>query len=118
MTEVTCDIDLYESEMLQIAKMNQKLRRAIATHRDLESFRREIIERFDEIGLIAHVALYEDTSGPEPIYWPAITITGRHEARVFDHDRMRHEVQSNLRGLPGQDNVAPLRISVPRTLPS
>jgi hypothetical protein len=112
------DINLYDTEVLAIEKMAEKLRTAVGTARNLEAFRREVSQRFDEIGLVARVAVYEQQTRQGPVYFPEITIVGRHAARSFDHDQMRHEVQRNVIGRPGHDDVAPLVVSVPQAAPS
>lgn len=113
MTELNCDIDLYDTELVQVRAVGVRLRQWVGSHRDLEGFRREAIERFEDIGLHARVVVYEDLSGPEPVYHPEITIVGRIERVVFDHDQMRHEVRANVIGRAGHEDISPLVVSVP-----
>ena len=112
------DVDLYDTEVLAVREVGERLRRSVGATRGLEAFRREAVERFAEIGLVAQVTVYEQHTRQGPVYHPEIAIVGRTEPRAFDHDRMRAEVQANVAGRPGHDDVSPLVVSVPRSLPS
>lgn len=117
------DIDLYDSEILAIEGvvkvLNTESRRKETT---VEGWRNEIVNRFAEINMRASVVLHsiegiEDDEGlmhvPEDTrILTTITIEGRiDEPTEFDHDRMRHEVQANIRGLDQPE--APSRLIVP-----
>ena len=106
------DLDLLDSERLAIARVYQALTQSIGTTRDSESFRREIENRFHEIGFHAKV-IFRDIG--DNVMSPEVSITGRTEANTegFDHERMAHEVQADILGTgrSNSDRVAP--VSVP-----
>lgn len=114
--EVTSLIDLYDHEVDWI---DRRIMPAIARHqktsRDLEAFRREVMERFAEP---EPVTLLNDGKGPESryqgldvrvnvyetnhagVYWFEFSIQGRMDkGHEFDHDRQVHEVTNDLLGL-------------------
>lgn len=96
-------IDVYDSEIVQIEHVMETLKSRSAGRRDYEAFDREIKERFAEIGLKIsvnwHTAADEHGRKIEDTHIPEITIDGRLDGRVFDPDRMVHEVTSDLLGL-------------------
>jgi hypothetical protein len=92
--------DLYDSEIIQISEVINRLNQTVVwSGRRLESAEREIKERFQHINLNVTVTWVMDAGGYSI---PQITIVSRVDAIAFDHDRMRHEVQSGmLNGDPG-----------------
>lgn len=112
-TEEAIDTEsLYDHERIAINKVMQVLAENIGSHRELGAFQREVRERFAEIGFVARCDFYEDEADTRPkgerTQIPQITITGRTEAMKvgeFDHDRMGHEVRSNILGVKNQENV-------------
>ena len=103
MSELASEIDLYDHDRLAINKVVHQLRQSIGKRRDTEGFAREVMDRFAEAGFYVDVSL--STEDNHTIN-TEIVITGRIEPEAeFDHDRMGHEVRSNLLGVKGQDNV-------------
>jgi hypothetical protein len=100
MSQVIPAIDLYDSEILLIEKVLEKLNEKQGRHVQMEDFRREIIGRFEEIGLIVSVMVYSTAdSGGLPIddvYAFDITISDRCERKPFDMDRQRYEVVNDV----------------------
>lgn len=98
--EVTSDINLYDSELLRVEEVALKLQEKTGTRRDAEDFRREIIGRFEEIGLIVQtrVLIPADTPyGREPEFVMfGVVITDRCEHKPFDHERQAHEVRADI----------------------
>lgn len=101
--EVTPQIDLYDSEFPLIegvlAKINDKSGKSVP----LEAFRREIIGRFEEIGLVVAVRVYStmDSGGLplDDVYAFDIDIYDRCERKPFDFDRMHYEVVNDVAGI-------------------
>jgi hypothetical protein len=102
-------IDLYDTELKAIDEQvlpplaNQTGKTFLAddwpTRRD--SFEREVVGRFSEIGIVAKVVgWYVDPDDPlDNAPTPRIEIQGRTERIEFDHDRMVSEVTSDVLGL-------------------
>jgi hypothetical protein len=103
---VGASIELYDSDILKIEEVLNKLNEKVGTNQNYESLEREIRGRFAEIDLVAEVSWYEYAVSGQKIEggaMPEITITGRIELeKEFDHDRLRHEVVQNILDLPGQ----------------
>lgn len=103
------EIDLYDSEVISIKGVIAALNQTRQTKdTSVEGWRREIIQRFEDIGLKVRVILHEieqveiGTGVREGQILTDITIVGRlDEMKVgqFDHDRQRHEVRSNILGV-------------------
>lgn len=109
-TEVGSDIDLYDSEIVQIRQVIADLSQNIGKPRNLEAFRQEAINRFGEIGFHVEVRLYEAHDpmrlSKRTFIHPAITIQDRivHEDE-FDHARQSREVQTNTLKVKGAETV-------------
>lgn len=107
-TDVGSDIDLYDSEIVQIRQVIADLSQNIGKPRNLEAFRQEAINRFGEIGFHVEVRLYEAESvetGDHFIH-PAITIMDRIVREdEFDHARQAREVQTNTLKVKGAETV-------------
>lgn len=98
-------IEILDSEMLEIEQVMNSLKDKTYGGRRLDrgQFDSEIQERFGRIGFKVHVLWYE-TDEPDMIM-PEITIVDRTEkVGEFDHDKMFHEVTSDILGL-GQGGV-------------
>lgn len=97
MNEVIPHIDLYDSEFFDIenvlASLNQKQKKNV----HLESFRREIIERFEDIGLIVRVKVY-DTNVAD-VYAFDVDIYDRCEKLDYDYDQQTWEVRKDILGI-------------------
>lgn len=106
--EVQSQISLYDSEIIKIEGVLEKLnkRRTKTSRMSYEAFTDETRNRFLEAGLVVSVRWYsagvEQPDGTmkavEGTLIPEIVITGRTDAKTFafDHERMAHEVQSDL----------------------
>lgn len=97
-------LNVYDSEIQQIQGVLATLNGRTYKAYDLNSFEREIVERFQEIGFQVDVKWYE-TNLPD-VYIPEIDVISRCapiKPGEFDHDRMRHEVVNNVLGLPEED---------------
>jgi hypothetical protein len=103
MSTVTPAIDLYDSEVLLIEGVLAKLNEKMGRHVQMEDFRKEIIGRFEEIGLIVGVMVYStaDAGGLplDDVYAFDITISDRCERKPFDYDRQRYEVINDVAGI-------------------
>lgn len=92
-SEITSQIEIHDHEILQLERVVEHLNAQRGKMRDLEDFRREIIERFEEVGFAVHVIVNEtDQAG---VFWFTISITDRVSGQ-FDPDRQVHEVTSDL----------------------
>lgn len=94
--DVNVNVDLMDSEVLKcervIAKLNEKSQRWV----DMEGFRKEIIERFQEIGLGVAVRVY--TTNVDGCFAFDVDIDKRLSG-AFDPDQQVHEVTNDLLGL-------------------
>ncbi len=102
--------DLYDSEVLEIDRITAVLSQKIGTMTELSAIQREVRERFAEAGFVARCDFYKDMNDPRP--WdekpslPRISIVGRTEkVGEFDHERMGHEVRSNILGKNEQGDI-------------
>ncbi len=96
-------IDLYDSEILAAEKVLEALNEKSGKAVPLEAFRKEIIGRFEEIGLVVDPKVWTSALG-EGIFEFEIEIQGRTEPRAFDYDRQVHEVTNDILDLlPNQD---------------
>lgn len=94
---VTNHIDLLDSEILEIEKVINAINAKQKKRVDLEGFRKEIIGRFEEIGLGVGVRAY--MTNVEGVVGFEIDIERRIEPKPFDHDRQVNEVVNDLLGL-------------------
>lgn len=104
--EMTSDIELYDHDIQAIGEVLGQLKLRQETVVPLESYRKEMIGRFADIGLVANVQVW--STDAEGVYWFDITIAGRLEPTVFDHDRQVAEVTRDLLGL-GEGGVISTR---------
>lgn len=105
---VTSQVNLYDSEIIKIEEVLERLneRREKTARMSYEAFTDEAKNRFLEIGLVASVLWYEAGVEQEDgsmqkvdgVLIPEILIKARTDAGTFqfDHDKMGHEVQSDL----------------------
>lgn len=97
-------IQLYDSDIIEIEKVLEALNKRKGQRTDYERWTHEVKERFHRIGLSVSVRWYEagveradgSLEKIEGTLIPEIVVTGRVEKHTFDHDRMSHEVQSDL----------------------
>lgn len=92
--EVHSLIQLYDSEILQCEKVLAELNKSQGKRRDLEDYRKEIIGRFEEVGLVVTVLVYDTTI--ESVYAFDIQIEGRTGKFDYDPDQMVHEVREDI----------------------
>lgn len=99
-------IDLYDSDFFVIEQIAKKLNESSGKLRQVEGFRKEIIERFEEAGLRVDVKTW--STNLDGAYAFDIEIVDRCErlSHGFDHDRQAWEVQNAILGLddPGSFN--------------
>lgn len=105
---VSSQVSLYDTEILAIEKVLEKLnaRRDSTARMSYEAFTDEVKNRFHEIGLVVSVLWYEAGAEQpdgslkkiEGTLIPEIVIKARTDAKTFqfDHERMQHEVQSDI----------------------
>ena len=108
--------DLYDSEVIEINKLMAEITQNIGRPREGGSLQREVRERFAEIGFVVRCDLWKDDDDPrdwdDKPWWPIITLIGRTEDQgEFDHDRMGHEVRSNILGKNDQGNVQKTQVA-------
>jgi hypothetical protein len=104
MTDVTSQIELYDSDIAAIDRGPLKW----ATEQQgkamvLDSFVRGVVGRFEDIGLRSRVNTHESSEPGTYVF--EIVITGRIEEKAFDYDKMVHEVVHNLLDIPGEGGV-------------
>ena len=102
--------DLYDSERIEINRVMASLMEKMGATVEGSAFQREVRERFAEIGFVVRCDFWKDEDDPrswdERPWIPSITLLGRTEKQgEFDHERMGHEVRSNILGKKDQDNV-------------
>lgn len=99
---VEANIDLYDSEIVEIRRVLKAIQTNVGKRRNLETFRQEVINRFGEIGFTVEVRMYEAVRETDPevgFVHPTITITGRIEQEEeYDHARQGHEVRADVLG--------------------
>lgn len=108
---VEAEIDLYDSDRANLARLvNWLNQRYVGEHKNPQKYAEELVERFHHEGFYVEVRMFtdEDYEGPDAdmVWYPYVIITGRTDPEEeFDHDRMSHEVRSDLLGVNRQGNV-------------
>jgi hypothetical protein len=87
-------IDLYDHEIIEAEKVLEALNEKRGKATNLEAFRKEIIGRFEEIGLVVDPKVWG--TNQDDLYAFDIEIQGRCEPHAFDYDRQVHEVTSDI----------------------
>lgn len=95
--EISSQIDLLDSDVLAIEEAVKPLQAKRGQRMHMESFRKEILDRFAEQGFKVDVKVW-DTDQPG-VYAFDIDIVARMEPQPFDVERMQHEVRNDLLGL-------------------
>lgn len=92
-------IDLLDSEILSIEKVWKNLQDHVGRARNLQGFVSEVTHRFEDIGLVVDVIMYQDNDTGEFI--PKIEIVGRCEPQKdgFDFERLQWEVREDILGI-------------------
>lgn len=104
---VSSEVNLYDSEIIKVESVLDKLneRRHKTARVNYEAYTDEVKNRFHEIGLVASVLWYEAGAEQpdgslkkiEGVLIPEIVIKARTDKKFqFDHDKMAHEVQSDI----------------------
>lgn len=104
----------YDSEMLEIEKVKQRLIQMQGQRMNPQDFVDRAVDLFAKIGFHADVRTYttgaieqkgniEKVEEVPDLYTFEIEIVGRLDRHEFDHDKMSHEVQRNVLGLPGPE---------------
>lgn len=86
-----------DSEILEIQRVHRELEGRTYKRHNLDSFQREIVERFGQIGWKVDVKWF--STNVAGTYIPQVDIVDRIETKEFDHDQMAHEVQNDILGL-------------------
>lgn len=95
---LTANCEVHDSEIMEIEKVLDRLNdRASSGSIDLDSFDREIKDRFHQIGFIVDVAWWH--TNVEGVKRPDIVIKDRTERKQFDHDQKVHEITNDILGL-------------------
>lgn len=97
MNEVIPSIELYDSEFFAIEKVLAALNQKQKKNVNLESFRKEIIERFEDIGLIVRVKVYD--TDQYKVYRFDIDIYDRCERKDYDYEKQTWEVRKDILGI-------------------
>jgi hypothetical protein len=87
-------VNLYDHEILEAEKVLEALGKKQRTSQNLESFRKEIVERFAEIGLVVFAKVYNTTE--DGVYAFEVEIRGRTEELNWDPDQQVHEVRTDI----------------------
>lgn len=97
-------IDLYDSEIIELEKVLEILNRKRGVETNMEGFRQEVLDRFHKEGFIVDVKVFDTTQGGT--YAFDVEIIERVDPiKEFDHDRLRHEIVSNLLNIPGGGGI-------------
>lgn len=126
---VEAAIDLYDSERVAIRdKVFPAIHAAQGSKRSIQGFVDEVTNRFhQDAGLLVEVTVWENeianASRPmeERLYGFKVYIHDRVKPEAeFDHDRMKHEVRSDVLGLRGGDDRTSKKVSMssPQAAPS
>jgi len=112
--DLTSGIDLFDSDIVRIERVLAALNAKRGKSIPLEAFRKEVVDRFFQIGLGVDVRVWE--TNVAGVFAFDIQINSRSEA--FDPDRMVHEVTNDLLDL-GEGGVissqkAGMRDSTPK----
>lgn len=94
-------IDLNDSDLLALEKVDQWARHRQKSRRDIDQFTRDLEEQINNAGFTCNVKVYD--TNQEGVYGFELEITGRTGASVFDPDKQVWEVTNNILELPGQD---------------
>lgn len=98
--DLTTDIQVYDHEIPALEKVSRILNEKVASRRDAEDFRREIVGRFAEIGFVVETKVFvpADTPyGKEPDFVTFnLALVGRCDPQPFDHERQAAEVRADI----------------------
>jgi hypothetical protein len=97
-------VNILDSEIKELQGVHQTLEGRTYKSHNLAAFEREIVERFQEIGFVVDVKWYQTNIAS--VSSPVVEVIGRCTPVApedFDHEKMAHEVVSNVLGLPEED---------------
>lgn len=92
--DVNVACNLLDSEVLKVESVLREINQKTGKSVNLEGFRKEIIGRFEDIGLKVQVRAY--TSNEDGVYPFDIDIVDHCERKAFDYDRQVHEVTTDI----------------------
>lgn len=85
--------DIHDSEIIEIERrVLEPLSTRSGSYTDLESFRKEAIDRFRDVGFVVEVQVF--TTNVENVYWFDFNLTRR--LRPFDPDQQVWEVTNDI----------------------
>lgn len=96
-SEIAQGFQLYDHELEAAFKVLARLRERSTSRRDLDSFDREIRQRFEEIGLVVRVQWWD--THQDGVFRPDVDIIGRTHHEEFDFDRQVHEATHDVLGI-------------------
>ena len=88
------EVDFLDSEILLLEGVLNKLHASQRKTLNLESFRKEIHERFEEIGFTVDVKVW--TTSQEGVFGFTVEPLDRIEKKPFDYDQMSYEVTEDI----------------------
>jgi hypothetical protein len=87
-------MELYDSEILMVEKVLERLGEKQRTAQNLEAFRKEIVERFAEIGFAVTAKVFE--TNQDDVYAFDVQIDDRTAPHVMDRDKQVHEAVEDI----------------------
>ncbi len=93
MSEVTSQIELNDQDILRMEPVIKMLNDRKGSPRNLDAFRREAIERFEDVGFRVDVKVYD--TNVQGVYAFDIEIQDRYEGK-FDPDQMVWEATNDV----------------------
>ena len=112
---VTSMVELNDSDILRLEGVFRRLQERQGQSLNLDAFRREMVERFYDVGFRVDVKVW--STNVEGVYSFDIEIQERIEGK-FDPDRQVHEVTNDLLGLGTggviKSEVTPSGLIVPK----
>jgi hypothetical protein len=98
MTDLTKSINVYDSEINEIHRVLEILRRKAESPQSYQAFQDEVIERFHDIGFVVDVRWYD--TNVEGVLLPEINIQDRVDKNfLWDPNQQVHEVTGDLLSL-------------------
>lgn len=91
---LTANCEVYDSEVIEIEKVLDRLNERALGPVDYDAFDREIKERFAEIGFVVQTSWWH--TNVDGVKRPDIVISDRIERKEFDYDRQVHEVVNDV----------------------
>lgn len=87
-------VDIYDSELRELGRVQDDLMDQIGSAKDLEAFRKKSIADFEKVGFVVRPKVWATTESGT--YAFDYEILGRTEEFDWDPDRMVHEVTNDL----------------------